>query len=288
VSGILIGDGYAPFIVAEVGVNHDGYVDQALSMIRAAAKADVDAVKFGVFKADEFCSRRDPLYETFKRCELPDSAWAEIKAECERNDVIFFATPQNRSDLDILLDVGVPFIKIGSDDLANVALVESYAETKLPIILSTGMADLPDIYRAVDAVVEAGSRAVICVCTSEYPCPAEHANLGRITTLREAFPTCPIGFSDHTIGPMAGMIAATLGAAYFEKHFTLDNDLHGPDHSFSANPEQLSNWAWSIRSALVMLGDGLVRPTEEEKRNRVKWRRASGQRIRGFDERNAA
>lgn len=236
-------------------------------------------VKFGIFKADEFCAKSDPLYETFKHCELPDDAWYEIKAECERHDVIFFATPQNESDLEILLKVGVPCIKVGSDDLTNILLIHNYAKHGLPIILSTGMAELREVAVAVNTAI--GVPLLVCACTSEYPCPPEHAHVSRIATLRHELPWIPIGFSDHTIGAQAAIVATVYGAAYFEKHFTLNNFLHGPDHAFSANPATLAEWSDAIRTTRAIMGDGRIQPTDAERENRINWRRMSGQQIRG-------
>lgn len=276
-----------PVIVGEVGVNHNGSLDRALAMIGAAKEAGCDAVKFGTFKAAEFCAPDDPLYEMFKSCELPDDAWKIIKSEADRLGIIFFSTPQNESDLQLLLDVGVPCIKVGSDDLTNLALLRNYRRAGLPLILSTGMADFKDVETAwavATAPVE-GVPAVpvtICVCTSEYPCPPEHANLARIPTLGKEFTGVDIGFSDHTVGSEAAAVAAALGATYFEKHFTLDNDLPGPDHHFSANPKQLAEWVRTIKNVFKLLGDGEVTPTTQELSNRAKWRRASGQKIRGI------
>lgn len=273
-------------IVAEVGVNHNGSLERAIEMIGVAKAAGCDAVKFGTFKAAEFCAPDDPLYEMFKSCELPDYAWRILKREADRQGIIFFSTPQNESDLALLLDVGVPCIKVGSDDLTNLALLRAYRRAALPMILSTGMADLVDVEIAV-AVLSAlvwdipNIPLTVCVCTSEYPCPPEHANLARIRTLRALFKDVEIGFSDHTVGPSAAIVAAALGATYFEKHFTLDNSLPGPDHAFSANPAQLAEWVRAIKNASVMLGDGEFEPTEAERINRQKWRRTSGQRIRG-------
>lgn len=278
IAGRKLGDSHAPWIVAEAGVNHDGSVERALQMVDAAAKCGVDAVKFGVFKADEFCAKSDPLYETFKRCELPDDAWYEIKARCVANNVIFFATPQNESDLAILLKVGVPCVKVGSDDLSNVALLKSYAVHGLPMILSTGMADMRDVSAALEATKAVP--VIICACTSLYPCEPQDANLARITQLALIYDEVT-GFSDHTIGSQAAVIAVALGAKYLEKHFTMDNSLSGPDHAFSANPRQLREWVDAIRSTRVMLGDGIIKPTAQEKINRDKWRRTSGQQIRG-------
>lgn len=266
-------------IVAEVGINHNGSLDRALAMIGFAKLAGCDAVKFGTFKADEFCAPDDPLYEVFKSCELPDAAWKLLKSEADSRGIAFFSTPQNETDLDLLLAAGVQRIKVGSDDLTNTRLISAYASHGLPMILSTGMADETDVRNAIRAAISVP--LTVCVCTSEYPCPPEHANLGRIATLREMFPYVEIGFSDHTVGPQAAIMAAALGAEYFEKHFTLNNALPGPDHAFSANPAQLSEWASEIRNAFALLGSYEFAPTEAERVNRTKWRRASGQKIRG-------
>jgi len=281
IAGRKIGDGHEPFIVGEVGVNHNGSRGRALSMCMAAKEAGCDAVKFGTFKADEFCAKDDPLYQTFKLCEFNEADWYEIKALCDRLGIIFFSTPQNESDMQLLLRVGVPCLKIGSDDLTKLELVQTYAGTRLPLILSIGMADELDVKYALRAAWH--GQVLVCVCTSEYPCPPEHANLGRLTKLRKLMPAhMPTGFSDHTVGPTAAAAAVALGAAYFEKHFTLDNTLPGPDHHFSADPTALWAWAKAIRDAHAALGSGEILPTDAERKQRGKWRRKTGQQIRGI------
>lgn len=276
----ILGRDYRPFTVAEVGVNHDGKLDKALEMVRVAARCGVESVKFGVFRADEFCHPDDPLYGTFKRCELPEWAWTIIKAECERAGVIFFATPQNPSDFGVLLNVGVPCVKVGSDDLTNLALIKHYA-AKLPTILSIGMADHHDIDRAIEvARVVSGNDPLVLVCTSEYPCPADHANVGRVQTLMRVY-GLDVGFSDHTQGSAAAAAASALGACYFEKHFTLDHMSSGPDHAWSADPDELAAWVADIHLARRVMGTGQLEPTPAEVANRDKWRRRSGQQLRG-------
>lgn len=297
VAGRKIGEGHAPFIVAEAGINHNGSIDLALQMVTAAKEAGCDAIKFATLKAAEFCNPAHMIsyrydgelvteseLDMFRRSELPDDAWRTIKAECDRHEIIFFSTPQNESDLDLLMSVGVPCIKVGSDDLTNLALLRAYASRGLPMILSTGMADAFDIHAAFQAINERRDEPaplVICACTSEYPCPPQDANLLRVKRMRGIFKHTPIGFSDHTTGSEAAVVAAALGACYFEKHFTMDNTLRGPDHDFSASPNELWAWADGIRLAHVLLGDGEIKPTEQERVNRVNWRRASGQQIRG-------
>lgn len=292
IAGRAVGDDAEPFIVGEASINHNGSLDNAIAMVHAAKEAGCDAIKFATLKASEFCNPEhmisyryrgeivtEPEIEMFRRVELPDSAWKTIKDECDRAGIIFFSTPQNESDLKLLLEVGVPCIKVGSDDLTNLALIESYAVHGLPLILSTGMADPWDIREA--AHVAGNVPLIVCVCTSEYPCHPAHANIGRVTTLRQILPEAVIGFSDHTLGCTAAIVASGLGACYFETHFTLDRSWRGPDHSFAKTPEDLEMWASRIRQARLCLGDGEINPTEQERVHRVLWRRQSGQQIRG-------
>ncbi len=284
----LLGSQCPPFVVAEVGINHNGELERALEMVHVAAKAGCDAVKFQTFKAAEFVNDPSQMFTyrsqghevtesmltMFQRYELPETAWSIIKAECQKAGILFFSTPQNRSDLDILLKIGVPAVKVGSDDFTNLPLLKSYASSGLPLILSSGMSDLAEAHLALEAVGALdGYPTILLVCTSQYPTPIEDANLSRISTLRAAFPNIPIGFSDHTRGPLAAALAVALGACFLEKHFTLSHDLPGPDHWFSENPEGLSEWVTSIRSAKTLLGNPLIRPTAIEKGNKLEFQR---------------
>ncbi len=283
-----VGVGHAPFIVAEVGINHNGELDRALAMIAVAKSSGCDAVKFQTFRADEFVgdpaqmftyqsqgkSVTESMLEMFRRYELPRSAWSVLKAECDKQNILFLSTPQNRSDLDILLNVGVSAVKVGSDDFTNLPLLQSYATTGLPIILSTGMSDMSEAHQALETVgAFDGYPVILLVCTSQYPTPPDDVNLTRVTTLRSAFPMVPIGFSDHTSGPLASSLAVAMGAAFYEKHFTLSHDLPGPDHWFSEDPGGLRAWVDSIRTASRMLGSPLVRPTETERKNKREYQR---------------
>jgi N,N'-diacetyllegionaminate synthase len=289
IAGRRIGPNHPAFVIAEAGINHNGAVETALDMIAVARRAGADAIKFQTFSADEFVGDRDQTYtyrsqgqnvtesmlEMFRRYELPRSAWAEIKAACDRHGILFMSTPQNRSDLDLLLEVGVPAVKVGSDDFTNLPLLESYAATGLPLVLSCGMADLGEIHRSLEAVGALdGYPAVLLLCTSQYPTPPEDVNLRKLATLQAAFPMLPLGLSDHTMGPLASACAAALGACVLEKHFTLSRDLPGPDHWFSESPEDLATWVGSIRAAQTMLGSALVRPTAAEREMRRIARRS--------------
>lgn len=288
IGNATVGAGCAPFIVAEVGINHNGELERALQMIQIAKEAGCDAIKFQTFKAAEFVS--DPaqmftyrsqgrevtesMLEMFKRYELPGDAWTQIKTECQRIGIEFMSTPQNRGDLEILLKVGVPAVKVGSDDFTNLPLLKSYAETGLPLVLSMGMSDLAEAHQALETVgVFAGYPVILLICTSQYPTPPVDAHLRRITTLKQAFPGLLVGYSDHTQGPLASSLAVALGAVFLEKHFTLDHDLPGPDHWFSETPEGLREWVAGIRTASALMGSPLLRPTEIERANKREYQR---------------
>ncbi len=288
IAGRAVGEGFDPFVVAEVGINHNGNLERALEMVHVAKAAGCDAVKFQTFKANEFVNDPSQMFTymsqgkevtesmltMFRRYELPRHAWQSIKAECEKAGIIFFSTPQNYSDLQLLLELGVPAVKIGSDDFTNIPLLRSYASSGLPLILSSGMSDLAEAHHALDAIGALdGYPAILLVCTSQYPTPPTDSHLARISTLKGAFPMVPIGFSDHTCGALASSLAVALGAVFLEKHFTLSHDLPGPDHWFSEDPDGLRSWVHGIRTASQMLGSPLVRPTAVERVNKLEYQR---------------
>ncbi|HKP95127.1 MAG TPA: N-acetylneuraminate synthase family protein [Fibrobacteria bacterium] len=289
IAGRDIGEGCPPFIIAEVGINHNGSLETALEMIRTAKDAGADAVKFQTFRADEFIS--DPnvtftyqsagksvtesMLEMFRRYELRPGDWGVIKERCEETGILFLSTPQNRSDLDLLLKVGIPAVKIGSDDFTNLPLLKSYARTGLPLLVSCGMSDLAEVQQALEAVGTLdGYPTILLLCTSQYPTPPADVNLLKLATLAAAYPSLVLGFSDHTQGPLASSLAVAMGASLFEKHFTLGHGLPGPDHWFSEEPAGLKEWIDSIRKAHVMMGSALVRPTAAEKSMRALARRS--------------
>ena len=279
IAGRSIGPDDPPYCIAEVGINHNGDLELAKRMIEAAKVAGADAVKFQTFKAEEFCGDlsqtftyhsqgravTESMLEMFQRYEFPPETWQEIKSHCETVGITFFSTPQNRSDLDLLLKISVPAVKVGSDDFTNLPLLCSYAETGLPLILSCGMSDLAEVHQALDSVGWFdGYPVALLLCTSQYPTPPEDANITKLTTLQQAFLGLLVGFSDHTQGPLAAALAVARGARLFEKHFTLSHDLPGPDHWFSEEPEELAEWIATIHSADVLLGSPFVRPTTAE------------------------
>ncbi len=278
-----------PFIVAEAGINHNGELEKAFEMIKVAKQSGVDAVKFQTFKAEEFCGDKtqtftyksqgkevtESMFEMFKRYEFTRDEWFQIKKKCDDENILFLSTPQNRPDLDLLLELGLPAIKVGSDDFTNLPLLEDYSKTKLPMIVSCGMSDLAEVYQALDIIgTFEGYPTILLLCTSQYPTPPEDVNLLKLKTLANAFPGLVLGFSDHTQGSLASSLAVGFGAVFFEKHFTLDNNLAGPDHWFSENPENLKLWTDSIHKSYKMMGNAIVRPTEKELEMRKLARRS--------------
>jgi N-acetylneuraminate synthase/N,N'-diacetyllegionaminate synthase len=289
IGGRNIGPNDPPYCVAEVGINHNGDIALAKRMIEVAKKAGADAVKFQTFKAEEFCGDPEQTFtyqsrgqsvtgsmlEMFKRYEFAPQQWREIKAHCDRVGITFFSTPQNRSDLDLLMSIGVPAIKVGSDDFTNLPLLRSYAIENLPLILSCGMSDLAEVHQALEAAGWFERKPVaLLLCTSQYPTPPQDVNIRKLTTLQQAFSGLLVGFSDHTQGPLAASLAVALGARVFEKHFTLDHDLPGPDHWFSEQPSGLAEWIVTVRTADLMRGSPIVRPTQAEQRMRILARRS--------------
>ena len=279
IKNFKIGSEFAPFIVAEAGLNHNGEIQKAFEMIEVAKQAGVNAIKFQTFKASEFIvddtltytyfSRGKKITESqlelFKRCEFTREEWFKIKEKCDKEKIMFLSTPENRSDLDLLLEIGIPAIKVGSDELINLPLLRDYSSTGLPIILSSGMADLNEVRDALKIVGALdGYPTILLVATSEYPTPIEDVNLQKFETLSKMFPNIPLGFSDHTQGFLASSLACMFGACFFEKHFTLSHELEGPDHWFSEDPIGLKNWVSSIKIAYAMLGSNEVKPTARE------------------------
>jgi N,N'-diacetyllegionaminate synthase len=285
----LVGEGCPPFIVAEAGINHNGELEKAFEMIMVAKEGNVDAIKFQTFKAKEFVGDpnlkytylsqgkevTEPMLEMFERYEFSKDEWISIKRKCDREGIMFLSTPQNQTDLELLLELKVPAIKVGSDDFNNLMLLKDYASTGLPIIVSCGMSDLAEIHQALNYIgAYDGYPTILLLCTSQYPTPSEDVNLLKLRTLADTFPMIVLGFSDHTQGQLASSLAVAFGACFFEKHFTLDHNLQGPDHWFSEDPRGLREWVNSIRNAYIMLGSAVVRPTVSEEKMKTLARRS--------------
>ena len=267
------------FIIAEVGINHNGNIKIAKKMIDEAKKSGADCVKFQTFKGEEFVSDDKQTYtyksqgkeitesmlEMFKRYEFNKDKWIEIIEYCKEKKIIFSSTAQNSSDLDFLLSItDLPFIKVGSDDLTNLEQLRYYASKQLPMIISAGMAYAYEIEDAICAIRESGNNDITVLhCISSYPTESKDVNLKKIPVIKEAFGV-KVGFSDHTIGSASAVGSVCFGATVIEKHFTLDHDMSGPDHWFSINPIELKKYVEDIRFIEKAIGSSVLQPTKKE------------------------
>ena len=273
-----IGIDLSPFIIAEAGINHNGDLKKALKMIKIAKIVGAHAIKFQTYHATEMVSDKklkysyksqgkkvtESMLEMFQRCEFSKNQWQEIKKNCNKNKIMFLSTPQNPNDLDLLLELGIHAIKIGSDDFTNLPLIKKFSESKLPIILSCGMSTLKEISTTLSYIDYKRYPVILLLTTSEYPTYPQNTNLLKFNTLSKTFPDLILGYSDHTEGNVASSMAVAFGARVFEKHFTIDHNLPGPDHWFSADPNQLKDWINSINIAYRSLGTSKIVPTKNE------------------------
>lgn len=266
------------YIIAEAGVNHNGRLDLGLKLCDAAKHSGADAVKFQTWKTENIITRNveqaqyqkentgvtESQFDMLKKIELPYDAFVKIKEHCDDIGITFISTADDSESLQFLVDLGIPFIKIGSGDIGNVSYLREIGSKKLPVILSTGMSNLSDIDISLRALKEGGADDITLLhCTTSYPCPHDRVNLRAMNTLRDAF-HLPVGYSDHTIGPEASIAAVTFGACVIEKHFTLDCQMEGPDHLASTEPGPFKDMVESIRKTEMLLGDGVKGPTPEE------------------------
>lgn len=273
IGNATIGRGQRTFVIAEAGVNHDGDVSAAKSLIDAAVAAGADAVKFQAFSADRLVTRtaaactyqqqHDPhaqtQHEMLRRLELAEGQFAALQQHAARAGILFMATPFSIDDLKMLLGLGVPAIKLASSDLVNVPLLRAAAASGPPMIVSTGAAEWHEIDNAVALIRRsgAGDRLVLLHCVSAYPTPPSRANLRAIEALARRY-LVPAGYSDHTAETHTGALAIAAGATVLEKHLTLDRRRPGPDHSFSLEPGAFAEYVRAVREAETMLGDGRI------------------------------
>jgi len=262
----VIGLGSPCFIVAEVGSNHNGSLEQALAMIDAAKAANVDAVKFQNFRAAklyppnagmcDYLPIKKSIYDIMKSMEMPFE-WIPILADhCKTRGLVFFSAPFDEEAADAL-EPYVPVYKIASYEITHMPLIRHVARKRKPVILSTGTADLDEVRQALDWCHAEGNDDVILLqCTASYPAPLTSLNVRALVTMRETF-RVPTGLSDHSrdalVGPMA---AVALGASVVEKHFTLSNSLPGPDHGYAVEADELAAMVFAIRKLEQVLGNG--------------------------------
>lgn len=273
-----IGKGEPTFIVAEIGVNHNGNMDLVKKLIDEASNAGVDAIKFQKFKTEALVTKNAPKakyqevttdksesqYDMLKRLELTEDNLRELYSYATSKGIEAFATPFDDESVDFLYDLGVKAYKVGSGDITNIPMLKKMAKKGLPIILSAGMSTLGEIEDALEAIRMEGNENIILMhCTSNYPTNEEDVNLRAMNTMMTAF-QLPTGYSDHTMGTSISIAAVAMGAVIIEKHFTLDRNLAGPDHKASLEPQELKELVTGIRNVEKALGSPIKRPNKSE------------------------
>lgn len=257
-----IGPGRPLYVIAEAGVNHNGDLSMALDMVKAAAAAGADAVKFQLFSAERLVThnadaagyqKTHSQREMLARLELHPEDFTAIASQCAATGIEFILTPFSIEDVALLGDLGVGCVKVASPDVANPPLLQAVAATGLPVLLSTGGATLEEVDAALKVLADGGARdAALLQCVSSYPTPLDHAALRGIRALVETF-GMPVGYSDHTTELITGELAVGVGACILEKHFTLDPTLPGPDHALSLRPVELT--AYIVRARRAAMGE---------------------------------
>jgi N-acetylneuraminate synthase/N,N'-diacetyllegionaminate synthase len=257
------------FIIAEAGVNHNGSLDKALELCKIAKDSGADAVKFQTWKTEELVLEKarqanyqkintgftQSQYQMLKELELSFNDFYLIKTFCDSIGIEFLSTPDEVTSLKFLVeDLGLTTIKVGSGELANLPYLREISNLAEKVILSTGMHSIEDVANSVNIFKEKSNIELILLqCTSSYPCPYEALNLKVMQTYSKLF-KCKVGFSDHSIGLMASLLAASFGANVIEKHFTKDKNQKGPDHFCSLDPGELKDMITNIRLIPTILG----------------------------------
>ncbi len=272
---------YSPesvYIIAEIGVNHNGDMELARELVESAKKAGADAVKFQSFLAEDLATISTPKvpyqelnddstnhFLMLKSLELTHTQQEELKIFCESIEINFISTPYSVAEAKFLYGIGVRTFKIASADIVDYPLQEYVAHAADLAIVSTGMATKAEIEQVVNLYKSCATPLILLHCTSEYPTQANHAFMFRMNYLKE-MGTIAIGFSDHTEDSIASIMAVALGARVIEKHITLDKKFRGPDHSASMEIEDFKKYCTMIRKSETMLGSGdFVRTELEEK-----------------------
>jgi N,N'-diacetyllegionaminate synthase len=274
------------FIIAEAGVNHNGDEKMALALVEAAAKSGADAVKFQTFSADKLTRKGaakaeyqkqatgdGDQHDMLKALEMSQQLHDTLFAHCTKLGIEFMSTAFDEEALDFLVALGIRRIKVPSGEITNVPFLRHMAGKGLPLIVSTGMADIDEVVAAVDVIRRTreaqglaeplAEMVTILHCTSNYPTDPVDVNLRAMATIARAT-GLPVGYSDHTLGLAVSTAAVALGATVIEKHFTLDNRLPGPDHKASLEPQQLTDLVRQIRDVEAALGSDIKAPTASE------------------------
>lgn len=279
-----VGAGYEPYVIAEIGANHNGDMGLARDMMRAAHECGADAVKFQSWTPDSLVSAEEyernqqyndsprkhfgSLKEMVEKYYLREEQHFELKKYADQLDIDFCSTAFSPAEVDLLVRLNVPYLKVASMDINNLHLLRVMARTEKPLVVSTGMATIAEIETALKTIEKEGNHAIVLLhCISIYPPEFGDIHLRNIGMLEQTF-GYPVGFSDHSLGTAIPLAAVALGSCLIEKHFTLSRDLPGWDHEISATPDELRVIVQEGRHIFQALGScrRQVSPAEEEKK----------------------
>lgn len=287
----IIGQGEAPYFVADIGANHDGSLERAFKLIELAKEAGADAAKFQNFKADQIVSKigfdsmgvqvghqanwKKSVYEVYKDASISKGWTPLLKQKCEEVGIDYFTSPYDIESVDHV-DPYVDIYKIGSGDITWLEIVEYIASKKKPVLIATGASDINDVVRAINTVEKYTSDIVLMQCNTNYTLDLDkyrYVNLNVLKTFSQRFPDAILGLSDHTVGHATVLGAIALGAVIIEKHFTDSNSNEGPDHKFAMNPKSWRLMVDNANELYQSLGDGIKRIEENEMDAKVVQRR---------------
>lgn len=276
------------YIIAEAGVNHNGSIELALELIDKAKEVGANCVKFQTFKAESIVTKESPKanyqllvtdknesqFEMLKKLELKVNDYSFLIERCKSLGIDFLSTPYNIEDAELLNSLNVDGFKIASGQLTESFFLKQVAKMKKKMIISTGMANMAEVFLAVEAIRSEGNNDIVVLqCTTNYPSSIEDANLLSMISIKDAC-SVVVGYSDHVINNYACYASVALGAEVIEKHFTLDKNLPGPDHSCSLNPEEFRELVEGIRNIEKSLGSSIKRPSQIEIDNSYGMRRS--------------
>lgn len=266
------------YVIAEIGGNFTTF-EQAVRLIDAAGECGVDAVKLQTYRAETVASRAAVFdmentgvtsqFDLFCKYEVDGDLHRAVFQYAESKGLDWFSSPSHETDVDLLEGLGVGAHKVGSDDAVNLPFLRYVARTGKPIILSTGMCTLNEVRESVDAILAEGNDKLILLhAITSYPTHPENVNLKAMQTLMAAFPELEVGYSDHTLSPVACLCAVAMGARVIERHFTYDKNADGPDHQLSADPAEMKWLVQAVRTFEIMRGSGVKRPADSERTTR--------------------
>ena len=264
IDGVKIGGDAKPYLIAEIGINHNGDFETCCKLIRAAKACGVSAAKLQVFNASQFLSESSAYFDIFNSMSFSADQYIALFKEAAQQELTMFASVFDFDCLDLMESLNTPAYKIASGDITHLPLLQAVSKAGKPMIVSTGGATIEECWEAVDAIKSANSATDIALlhCVSNYPANFADANLASIRAMKAEF-ALPVGFSDHTIGSAIPIAAVGLGADIIEKHFTLNIDSEGLDHASSADPLLMKNIAIEMQNVYAAIGDGRKVPVEK-------------------------